>query len=397
MSRRYICHGCERAALSKKAREQAAEAALGEAAAATPPPPPPRADPAEQYTFMGYDARSTCRLPYGWGDEVPCFFTRKSAVDYEIIDDIRPMFNKGVRPESYSDILLEQHTKEHMRQLKKRENEIERKRKSAAVTGYVVPELFGEFGDKKGYAGLVPTGAYIELVYKRYMRSIVEHLHNEVGYSPSGARCWGGGNARILGGGGAADGRACQRRTRKWRDRRERNQRRRDHCRRRLRRDGRRDRRRWSARPSDDAPRRGSVFARRKVKKRGAEELYWDVSYKEPKHLGRYHSEPVYKGLVTATNQLGEVRSVRVHVRVFGARPKRTITSSPSSSVITAAHAQTHGRFASSFTSCRTATTSSTDSSRTWSTRWSNMGKNLPRLVEYHREGFRNLILRYHI
>ena len=139
------------------------------------------------------------------------------------------------------------------------------------------------------------------------------------------------------------------------------------------------------------------MFACRKVKKRGAEELYWDVSYKEPKHLGRYHSEPVYKGLVTATNQLGEVRSVCVHVRVFGARPQRTIISSSSSSVITAAHAQTHGRFASSFTSCRTATISSTDSSRTWSTRWSNMGKNLPRLVECHREGFRNLILRYHI
>jgi hypothetical protein len=233
MSRRYICHGCERLAKKKKDDALAAAAARGEAAAAAATAAA-RGEPddTEQYTFMGYDARSTCRLPYGWGNEVPCFFTHKSAVDHEIIDDIRPMFDKGVRPEGYSDILLEQHTKEHMRQLEKREHEIERNRKSAAVTGYVVPELFSEFGDQKGYAGLVPTGEYIELVYKRYMRSIIDHLIAE-------------------------------------------------------------------------------------VKKRGAKNLNWDASYKEPKHLGRYHGEPLFKALITATNELGEIRQ-QFHVVTDG-------------------------------------------------------------------------------
>ena len=35
--------------------------------------------------------------------------------------------------------------------------------------------------------------------------------------------------------------------------------------------------------------------------------LHWDVSYKEPKHLCQYHGKALYKGLVTATNEVGEV------------------------------------------------------------------------------------------
>jgi hypothetical protein len=49
------------------------------------------------------------------------------------------------------------------------------------------------------------------------------------------------------------------------------------------------------------------------VKKRGAVRLHWDVSYKEAKHLCRYKGHPVFKGLVTATNEHGEIR-VQFHV-----------------------------------------------------------------------------------
>ena len=49
------------------------------------------------------------------------------------------------------------------------------------------------------------------------------------------------------------------------------------------------------------------------VKKRGGERLHWDVSYKEAKHLARYHGESVFKGLVTATNDFGEIR-IQFHV-----------------------------------------------------------------------------------
>ena len=62
----------------------------------------------------------------------------------------------------------------------------------------------------------------------------------------------------------------------------------------------------------------GSIFKRygalikdhlaAEVKKRGAEHLNWDVSYKTPKHLCRYHGHSIFKGLVTATNNFGEIR-----------------------------------------------------------------------------------------
>ena len=45
------------------------------------------------------------------------------------------------------------------------------------------------------------------------------------------------------------------------------------------------------------------------VKKRGAQRLHWDVSYKVEKHVAQYHGKPLYKGLLTATNEVGEARS----------------------------------------------------------------------------------------
>ena len=44
------------------------------------------------------------------------------------------------------------------------------------------------------------------------------------------------------------------------------------------------------------------------VKKRGAARLHWDVSYKVEKHVAQHHGKPLYKGLLTATNEVGEVR-----------------------------------------------------------------------------------------
>ena len=46
----------------------------------------------------------------------------------------------------------------------------------------------------------------------------------------------------------------------------------------------------------------------KEVKKRGAERLHWDVSYKVCKHLCQFHGKSIFKGLVTATNEYGEIR-----------------------------------------------------------------------------------------
>ena len=45
------------------------------------------------------------------------------------------------------------------------------------------------------------------------------------------------------------------------------------------------------------------------VKKRGAQRLHWDVSYKVEKHVAQFHGKPLYKGLLTATNEVGEARA----------------------------------------------------------------------------------------
>ena len=55
----------------------------------------------------------------------------------------------------------------------------------------------------------------------------------------------------------------------------------------------------------------------REVKKRTANVLKWDVSYKEAKQLSRFRGGRVFRGLVTATNELGEVR-LQFHVVTDG-------------------------------------------------------------------------------
>jgi hypothetical protein len=42
------------------------------------------------------------------------------------------------------------------------------------------------------------------------------------------------------------------------------------------------------------------------VKKRGAERIAEDVSYKEAKHLSKYHGESIFSGLATGVNNFGE-------------------------------------------------------------------------------------------
>ena len=210
ISRRYICHYCKRKAKEAKATAEAAGLDVQEEEerdAANPP----------QYTFMGYDARSRARLPHGYGEDFPAFLTHRGGVDTQCVDLMRPLFDKGLRPEALSATLLELHTKAYTKAYEKREHRLKRDRR---LQPDLAAEMFSEFGDAAKYAGLVPSGRYLSTVYKQYEASIADHLSKE-------------------------------------------------------------------------------------VKKRGARRLHWDASYKEAKHLARYHGESIFKALITATNEVG--------------------------------------------------------------------------------------------
>ena len=170
ITQRYICGCCSRAA--KKAKEDAAAAAAAAGLRV-------EAAPAPQYTFMGYDARSRLHMPFGHGSEYPAFHTYKGAVDSAIIDLMRPLSSKGLRPTALSATLLELHAKQYTRDYLKREHMIERDQKLGTV-GASEPAMFSEFGDKTKYAGLVPTGSYLAHVLKLHAASIKEHLDKEV-------------------------------------------------------------------------------------------------------------------------------------------------------------------------------------------------------------------------
>jgi hypothetical protein len=196
MSRRYMCHSCNRDT-SKNSQESTQ---------------------IQQSPFMGYHPNSRCRLPFGLGEYFPAFFTHRSAVDMSVIDMMRPFFNKGVRPESFAETMLELHSKKHTDDHLRREFAIEQ-RSAFAVKK---PEMFSAFADKTRYAGLVPTGKYLSHVYKMYNMTIKSHFDKE-------------------------------------------------------------------------------------VKKQPLTHLHIDASYKEAQHLALYHGNPLFKALITVTNQLGAI------------------------------------------------------------------------------------------
>ena len=65
------------------------------------------------YTFMAYDMASIAYQPYGNALEFPAFLTHCSGVDFSVLDLMVPLFDKGVRPESLSDTMLELGSKKY--------------------------------------------------------------------------------------------------------------------------------------------------------------------------------------------------------------------------------------------------------------------------------------------
>ena len=132
-----------------------------------------------QYTFMGYNSKVLRSFPFGFEQEFPAFLTHRAGVDLSIIDLMRPLFDKGVRPTALSDLLLELHAKKYTKDYIKRERLLERDMLFAGSDAYC-PQMFSGFADKSKYDGRVPTGRFLQMVYMKFHSFMRPHFDREV-------------------------------------------------------------------------------------------------------------------------------------------------------------------------------------------------------------------------
>jgi hypothetical protein len=163
---RYKCKSCE-----QKKRE------LLQAAIAEESPVPVKL----KYTFMGWDAESLPLTALGAGDEFPAILTWRAGIDKELLDLMRPLFDKGVRPEAFSDTILELHAKEHTRAWLRYEREFMlEKRKNALDKDWAAWPEFSSMYDPDLWNDHTPTGTYLAKAYKRSNQEMRLHLDKEV-------------------------------------------------------------------------------------------------------------------------------------------------------------------------------------------------------------------------
>ena len=115
---------------------------------------------AAAYTFMGWDPKSSVKLTHGRGSAFPAFLTARGGVSNTIVDMMRPLFNAGVKPETFSRMVLELQAKTHTRRHVEYEHGLTIMRAAAEFDPRAVLELFSSFADKTKYAGMAPTGSY---------------------------------------------------------------------------------------------------------------------------------------------------------------------------------------------------------------------------------------------
>ena len=171
MTRRYCCYSC-----CKKSKEVAQ--VIDQAFINNENVTVEKAIDELRYNFMGWDEQSLSLLPFGRGSEFPAFLTHKAGVDKLIVDMMRPLFDKGIKPESLSNMLLELHTAEFTMKSVRHEYEIKSRLNSPFLPKKNEP--LGDFADKFKYRGIVPTGRYLAHVYKKFHQTIRQYLAREV-------------------------------------------------------------------------------------------------------------------------------------------------------------------------------------------------------------------------
>ena len=136
------------------------------------------------YTFMAWNSRSLQMMSHGRGNKFPAELSYRSGVDKVVVDMMRPLFDKGVRPEALSNILLELHSKKYADDYIAREQRLQQSRLNGNVISAEVG-LYSDFSDKKKYDGSVPTGRYLAQVHLKQHKKIERHMDLEVKKRPA--------------------------------------------------------------------------------------------------------------------------------------------------------------------------------------------------------------------
>ena len=184
MTRRYRCGDCQ------QTYQEAKRAAVGIAERMhlkVPSLPQPmhlkvqRSDiDAGPYTFKPWHHRSVSALSHGHGSKISALLTKRGNVSVQIIHLMRPLFNAGVKPETFSKMVLELQTKTHVQKHIEYEHSLTVMRAVPEFPSGAHLELFSAFGDRSKYAGVVPTGGYFQSVCEDFHNSIADHLDVEV-------------------------------------------------------------------------------------------------------------------------------------------------------------------------------------------------------------------------
>jgi hypothetical protein len=153
MSRRYICHSCQRVQNSQKPK----------------------------YTFMGYNERAVQSLPRQKGLQFPAMMTHKLAIDKSLVDMMRALFDGGIRPNRFCKMVTEMHRKEHTRLALLHEFSDEGK----SFPSPSEKQLFSGFYDKQLYDSFVPSPSWFQRCYIKYMLSIREYQDNVLKSRPA--------------------------------------------------------------------------------------------------------------------------------------------------------------------------------------------------------------------
>ncbi|GFH49181.1 hypothetical protein CTEN210_05657, partial [Chaetoceros tenuissimus] len=155
VSQRYECKACE----NKKSKGQQVD----------------------QYGFHGYNHESFQLYENGIQYNFPAILTKRSAIDKSLIDLMRPLFDKGLRPLSFQKTLVELHSKKYTKDRIKYNYRVrdEKLRRQKLQLPDADHSVCSDFNDPKGYCGFVPSAEYLSNIYISYHETIKDHLDLE--------------------------------------------------------------------------------------------------------------------------------------------------------------------------------------------------------------------------